>query len=72
MTTLGTKQFKSVEEAQSHAYTTPINQLAAECGVKQDCYLYVNNAAQIEAAIVPVDAAPADEIEFIARYRHGA
>ncbi len=68
MRTLGKVQFNSQEDALTHAYTTPIAKLAAELGVQGQAYLYVNDSDQIEAAIVPTDASPADEVQFIARF----
>lgn len=68
MRTLGTVQFQSEEAAMIAAHTKTIKEIIAMVGVKQECYLYVNESAQIEAAEVATDAYPADELEFIGRY----
>ncbi len=68
MRTLGTVQFKSEDAAMIAARTKTIAEIIEMVGVKQECYLYVNESAQIEAAEVATDAYPADEIEFIGRY----
>lgn len=68
MRTLGTVQFASEEDAMVVAHTKTIEEIVKMTGVKQECYLYVNESAQIEAAEVATDAYPADELEFIGRY----
>ena len=62
MTILGSKQYKSEGAAINAARRSTLHELATACGVKQRCYLYVNEDAEIIAAQIDSDASPIDEV----------
>ncbi len=62
MRILGSKQYQSESDAINTARTSTPHELAAACEVKQRCYLYVNDAAEIVAAQIDSDAYPDDEV----------
>lgn len=68
MIILGSIQFDSESKARNAGYTTSLVDLAAQCNVKQRCYLYVSNENKIVAVQIDKDAYPSDEVMEIGYY----
>lgn len=65
---LGSKQFDSVDDAQTYAYTTTISQMANDLGVTQPAHIYVTKDATVEAHTPSRDSQPGNAIDFVTSY----